>query len=72
MILAKRGNTERYDRFLLHDAKTGADHPLGETGIRPIHAWGKKVLYAKKLHDGKEAAYVAEINLGGDGKKNKR
>lgn len=47
--------------FLLHDAKNGSEWPLGDATVRPIHAHGRKVVYAKVADDGTEAVYVADV-----------
>jgi len=68
MVLAVRTNPEpgeeRPGGFFLHDARTGKQYPLGDDTMYLIHAWGKRVLYAKKAPDGTEAVYLAEIDMG--------
>jgi len=64
VVLAGRSKSG-YDRFCLHDAASKAEWPLGDAPLKPIHAWGKHVLYARELPDGTEAVYVAEIDMSG-------
>ncbi len=68
MVLANRATVapqgeERPGGFFLHDAATGKQWQLGDDTMYLIHAWGDKVLYAKKSPDGKEEVYVARIDV---------
>jgi len=62
-IVAPQGEV-RPGGFLLHDAPTGKQWPLGDDTMQLIHAWGRQVLYAKRNADGTEAVYLAEIDMG--------
>jgi hypothetical protein len=48
-------------KFILHDAATGKQYPLGDDSKKLIHAAGGKILYAEKSADAAETIFVAEI-----------
>jgi hypothetical protein len=58
MVLAKR----RAGGFLLHDAASGKEFPLGDASKKLIHAYGAKVVYAQEGDDSEaEDVLVADI-----------
>ena len=61
MVLAKRSQ-DASGGFILHDAATGKDYPIGDVAKKPIHVSGKKVLYAEKSADS-AAEYVFSAEL---------
>lgn len=58
MVLAKRSS----GGFLLHDAASGTEYPLGDASEKLIHAYGGKVIYAQEGDDSDaEDVFVADI-----------
>jgi len=58
MVLAKRSS----GGFLLHDAASGKEYPLGDASEKLIHAYGGKVIYAQESDDSEaEDVFVADI-----------
>ena len=50
--------------FILHDAATGKDYPIGDIAKKLIHASGKKVIYAEKSGDSAaEEVFSADLIL---------
>ena len=62
MVLARRTDAG-FGGFLLHDAKSGKEYPLGDSSMKLVHAWGPKVLYVKRSSEGTETLYLAEITM---------
>ena len=63
MVLAERPR-DASGGFILHDAATGKDYPIGDVAKKPIHVSGKKVIYAEKCADSAaEEVFSAEIVL---------
>jgi hypothetical protein len=61
MVLAKR-NQNGSGGFLLHDAASGKEYPLGDASKKLIHAYGGKVIYAQESADSEvEDVFVADI-----------
>ncbi len=60
MMLAKKADQGK-GGIILHNAKTGAEHPLGEPSMRLVHAWGSKVVYLKRSAAGEDVAYTADV-----------
>jgi hypothetical protein len=60
MVLEQR-NPGQPRKFILHDAATGKQYPLGDDSKKLIHAAGGKILYAEKPADAAETTFVAEI-----------
>ena len=58
MVLAKRSS----GGFLLHDAASGTEYPLGDASKKLIHAYGGEVIYAQESDDSDaEDVFVADI-----------
>ncbi|MCY2931063.1 MAG: hypothetical protein NTV86_16565 [Planctomycetota bacterium] len=61
MVLARR-TQDNSGGFLLHDAATGREYPLGDAAKKLIHAGGGKVIYAQTPADSEtEAVFLADL-----------